>query len=186
MVLAIDEACRWRSYDDIPPMPKDEQGLLELVFDRLAMENGSVLVKKALGYLSAARFGLSETELRELLSGDANLYKDFALAAPTEIPQVALLALISSLRPYLTERRVHGVDALTFSHKIVLKAAAAKYLPREDSLQCHRHLARYFRSVAFMNDKDSGESPLIPRVRALMELAFQTACASYFASGDNV
>jgi len=177
-VLAINEACRWRSYDDVRPLPGDTPGMLALTFDRLAMEHGQALVSRALGYLAASRFGLSETELRELLSRDADVYADYQRRAHTpasvEIPQAFLLALLLSLQPYLTERRVHGVDVLSFSHKTILKRAAEVYLTTVTRPQVHRNLALYFSDSAFLHGKDSTEDLAIPSVRALMELAYQT------------
>ena len=180
LVLAINEATRWRSFDRVKQFPSDEQGLLDLVFERLEVEWGAVVIR-ALGYLAASRFGLSETELQVLLTLDEESWQDFARNVPVmpfnrEFPIAAVLALMSSLQPYLIERRVYGVDVLSFSHNTILEAVRARYLTKEGGLQSHRNLALYFHDVSRVTGPNPEQSG--PNCRAFMELAYQTAKAS--------
>ncbi len=79
LLLAFEEARRWRSGDGLPPEVLG-QGIKLLIcenlFSRLASEDGhgETLVARALGYLAAARYGLAEDELLDLLSSDPDVY----------------------------------------------------------------------------------------------------------------
>ena len=63
--LAVDVARRWASYDVISmtSLPGDMRGLVTTLFERLERHYGTVLVRHALGYITAAKNGLSVTEL---------------------------------------------------------------------------------------------------------------------------
>ena len=63
--LAVDVARRWASYDVISmtSLPADMRGLVTTLFERLERHYGTVLVRHALGYITAAKNGLSVTEL---------------------------------------------------------------------------------------------------------------------------
>ena len=63
---------RWRSYDRINYLHLQytiNQSIMKLL-DRIENQHGKILVSHALGYLTAAKSGLSEAELEDLLSLD--------------------------------------------------------------------------------------------------------------------
>lgn len=80
--LAFEEARLWRSGDGMPPETLQE-GVGGIIagntLDRLKKEasHGEALVAGALGYLAAARYGLAEDELVDLLSRDVDVYAWF-------------------------------------------------------------------------------------------------------------
>ncbi|HSQ79486.1 MAG TPA: AAA family ATPase, partial [Candidatus Bathyarchaeia archaeon] len=86
--LACDYARRWPSFAApaslvlSPGIP----GLLGDLFDRLASDanHGPTLVSRGLGYLAAAKNGLSEDELLDVLSRDETVYADFIARAHHE------------------------------------------------------------------------------------------------------
>ena len=89
--LAFEEARRWHSYDGLPPGADEIPGIgrnipkiLDDLFWRLSQENhhGMTLVSRALGYLSAAKNGLSEEELLDVLSMDKSVMDDFIRRSP--------------------------------------------------------------------------------------------------------
>jgi len=84
--LAFEEVRHWHSNDglpkgadDIPGLGDDIRGVLRDLFWRLSQESnhGQLLVERSLGYVAAARSGLSEDELVDILSHDQAVYKWF-------------------------------------------------------------------------------------------------------------
>src|SRR5207245_72248 len=118
--LAFEEARRWRSFDlDDCRLADGLSGLSNILFDRLAAEgnHGRVLVRHGFAYLAAARFGLTETELLDLLAKDSMIWKD-CVGHYHEPPEHRLpISIWSRLRfdlePYLTEREVPGGTTLS-------------------------------------------------------------------------
>ncbi|HSQ37532.1 MAG TPA: hypothetical protein VLS92_06545, partial [Acidimicrobiia bacterium] len=106
LLLAFEEARRWRSGDGQPPEPPLASGIEPLIrqnlFARLADEggHGPVLVSRALGYLAASRYGLAEDELLDLLAGDFDVYAWFMKGSFHLPPDLIPLAV-----EYLTGRR---------------------------------------------------------------------------------
>jgi hypothetical protein len=70
--LAFEEARRWRSGDVPCDLEKDIPGLIQGLFERLSRpaNHGRLLVFASLGFLAAAKNGLTEDELIDLLSED--------------------------------------------------------------------------------------------------------------------
>jgi WD40 repeat protein len=77
--LLFEEARRWKSYDPISELTADIPGMIRQLFKRLSLESnhGEILVARGLGYLAAARNGLAEDELLEVLSRDHDIYRAF-------------------------------------------------------------------------------------------------------------
>jgi hypothetical protein len=92
--LAFEEARRWKSYTPAVDLRPDIQGIIRQLFDRLSLDtnHGPVIVSRSLGYLAAAKSGLSEDELLDVLVRDADVYANF-LSVARHIP--------SDLHPHL-------------------------------------------------------------------------------------
>jgi len=79
--LAFEEACRWQSYSPIEEthLSGDIPGLIRNLFDRLSSEShhGKPLVSQSMGYLAAAKNGLTEDEMLDVLARDVNVYTWF-------------------------------------------------------------------------------------------------------------
>ena len=175
--LAFESARHWRSETPVPELPSEVEGLLSTLFDRLGheTEHGSVLVDRTLGYLSAARHGLTEDELVDVLSADRSVLEDFAARSHHRPPEARLPAaiwarLLEDLRPYLAERSAGGNTVLSFYHRQVAQEAAARSLANERRRARHLGLARYFRTQL----RSVGNS------RALTELPYQQLGAGSF------
>ncbi len=151
--LATDEALGWTSFtpaadtriaDSVP-------ALVEQVFARLAdeREHGPVLVERALGYLAAARHGLGEDELLDVLSADPAVRADLRRRFPhspdvAEVPDVLWARLHADLEPYLHERRADDTILLGFYHRQLGESAERVFL-RDGGPAWHAALAHYFR-----------------------------------------
>jgi DNA polymerase III delta prime subunit len=84
--LAFGEARRWKSWDPLPHRPDAEpglnntiEGILEDMLVRLEepRNHGRILISRALGYIAAARNGLTEDELLDVLSADKDVMEWF-------------------------------------------------------------------------------------------------------------
>ena len=134
--LLFEEVQLWHSYDPAPVPGETVPAILGQLFDRLSLEtnHGPLLVHRVLGYLSAARPGLTETEILELLFRDQpddagnpgyKAYLDAESARnnhllPTDPPRIPIAIwsrLYSVLAPYLNERKAEWGTVLTFFHR---------------------------------------------------------------------
>lgn len=76
--LVFEKARRWKSYSLAQRFPSDIPGLIRAMFRRLMADHGQMLIDRALGYIAAARHGLSEDELLDVLSTDKEVFDDFS------------------------------------------------------------------------------------------------------------
>jgi hypothetical protein len=170
--LLFEGARRWPSFHDPGELPADVPGAVRAFFERLGRpaEHGPLLVRAVLAYLCAARRGLAEDELIDLLSADADFFLDFlehahhALPPGQErLPTVVWVRLYHDLLPYLGERRAFGETVLSFYHGRVADEAAGLVGP-EAVRSAHETMAGYFagqpnRFAARPNHRRAGELP---------------------------
>ena len=183
--LAFEEARRWRSYDglpkgadNIPGLGEDIPDILRDLFWRLSQESnhGKLLVGRSLGYLAAAKNGLSEDEMLDVLSADTEVLKNFHDRSPKSpkvkrLPAVIWSRLYYDLEPYLVERAVDGTTLLTFYHPSTFgKAVTEIYLAGEEKIAQHRKLAVYFGSQSLERER-GGEKTI--NLRKTSEQVFQ-------------
>jgi len=147
--LAFEEARRWHSFTPPGSLGTTIAGVLGDLFARLSRDHGDVLVSHGLGYLGAARYGLTEDELLDMLSRDRVVRKDFvahAHHAPPKrrLPVVVWSRLYFDLEPYLTERSADGTSLMTFYHRQFSEAVAARFLSEPDGRERRLALADYY------------------------------------------
>ena len=156
--LLFEEVKLWRWFDeptasssanregDAPAEPQATElgdgvpALLEQLFNRLSQpeHHGESLVRFVLGYIAAARRGLSETEIMEVLYADPDFKQQLNEASqrnnhtlPTEPPRIPIALwsrLRSDLAPYLTERAAPGGNVLTLYHRQVAEWVKARFV----------------------------------------------------------
>lgn len=92
--LAFEEARRWKSYSPAVDLAGNIPRIIRQLFDRLSLDtnHGEILVSRSLGYLAAAKNGLTEDELLDVLARDTDVYANF-LRVSRHIP--------SDLRPHM-------------------------------------------------------------------------------------
>lgn len=175
--LASEEARLWTSWSEPETVPADVPALIDGLFARLSQEenHGAVLVSRALGLLAAARHGLTEDELVDLLSDDRDVMADFARRSPRSpsverLPVVVWSRLFADLEPYLTARGADGTVTIGFYHRELADAAARSYLRGDVGTARHEQLADYF-----TRQRGDGTGPI--SLRVLAELPFQLAQA---------
>jgi hypothetical protein len=187
--LAFEEARHWRSAADTrqPKLARSVQGIIrDNLLRRLSedAEHGAWLVARTLAFLAAARSGLAEDELLDVLSRDEQVVKELQDRAfhpvpdrelhpvpDPELPAAVWARLYADLAPYLVRRAVDGAALLTFHHTQFAEAVATAYLAGGDAPARHRELAAYFA------DEKRGliAEPHAPDLRKLSELPFQQA-----------
>ena len=155
--LAFEEARGWASYLQQQECPLGEgvEGAIDTLLNRLSLEanHGPLLVGRGLGYLAAARYGLTEEEMLDVLSADEEIWQDFERRAhhtPPErrLPVIVWSRLFLDLEPYLAERSVPGGTVTCFYHPQLVRQVAAKFVVGEGGRLRHASLARYFRRKA--------------------------------------
>jgi len=150
--LAFEEARRWTSHDSVPKLHPSIRGVIrDDLFARLAAEanHGGVFVRHALGYLGAAKNGLSEEEMMDVLSADAEVMADFRRRSPKspiveQLPVAVWSRLYFDLEPYLTERDADGASLMGFYHRQLGEVVEEDYLAADEGLVRHKHLADHF------------------------------------------
>jgi hypothetical protein len=180
--LSFDDAKNWHSYDELPTRSKDIPGLnnnipgiIQDLFWRLQQEtqHGKILVERVLGYLAAARNGLTEDELIDLIwEKDKEMQSDFMRRSPkspevNQLPVIVWSRLYMDLEPYLSERKEGDAIVLTFYHSQVYDAAI-KYFLQDEAKQA-RH---YALAVNFENICKSKDNKYLPIKRAISEFAY--------------
>lgn len=197
--LAFEQARHWRSYDPAPPLGVDVPGIVRELFTWLGEEarHGKVLVRRALAFLGAARNGLSEAELLDVLSRDKKVMADFQRRSQKSLPEVNQLPVVIwsrlyfDLQPYLAERRADGQSLMVFYHAQVGEVVKQDYLGGENGCDIHRLLSLYFNEQPLElssepeapkpeKRKASNQPPSRPPIlsgnlRKLSELIFQQA-----------
>jgi WD40 repeat protein len=157
--VAAQDAIRWPSWAVEPHLPAATT-FSEVLDKRLSdlRLHGKVLVSSALGYLLAARDGLAEDELRDLLAHDeqviddlANRFTDHPLpmmkSATRAVPDVVLSRLLQDLSPYLAEYPIAGQALMRLTHE-EFRSSALSFVSGADgrpSADWHYRLADYFR-----------------------------------------
>jgi len=179
--LAFEQACQWKSYSSDTSLSAGAPGILRDLFKVLSSESnhGATMVSHTLGYLAAARHGLTEDELLDLLSADHEVLQDFLRRSPRSpktdrLPIVIWSRLYFDLEPYLTERSGDGTRLLAFYHRQLADVIAQDYLAGSIEGERHRALAEYFVSQPLQVERDRER---MPNLRRFSELAYQQISA---------
>ena len=179
--LLFEEATNWRSFDATEDCVVGEglNGIIDRAIDRWCDDanHGTVLVSHSLGYLCAARRGLGEQEIIDLLSRDNDVWADFRSRAHHDPPMRQLPAVIWSrlyfdLKPYLTELGSSDGNLLAFYHGHIHDRISERFLSGESQPLVHRSLAVLFRRAADPEGRGEWNSH---SARALRDLPFHTA-----------
>jgi len=174
--LAFEEARVWRSFDPVRSLSRDVPGMVRALAARLSapVNHGPMLVRFALGYLAAARNGLAEDELLEVLAGDDVFFDDFRAHAHHALPRssgrqlpVAVWSRFQyDLLPYLAERSADDTSLLGFFHRQIGEVVASAFATGAHGRRLHAALVRFFSNEGAVGSQVSAR-------RRLSELPFQ-------------
>ncbi|XP_064187441.1 NACHT domain- and WD repeat-containing protein 1 [Anguilla rostrata] len=150
--LTLDTARRWASYTAVSELQlgSTTQEAVSLLFQHLEKKHGRQLISAALGYIVSSRDGLSEAELRDVLSLDDEVLADvYQYWLPPSLAFIRLPPLLWSrvrhdLGEYLVERQTHGVSVLGLYHRQFIEMVQERYLSVESKAKSHSVLSDYF------------------------------------------
>ncbi len=140
VTLAAQEVVHWKSFDrvkdkDIPNQPKKGLGKIWELADtqwgvvKEFIENLSklyhhepALVERVLGYISASKDGLSESEILTLINQDQQFIDTIATdqfhkKETSELPMAIWARLQMMLKPFLSQKQQDGETLLYFFHR---------------------------------------------------------------------
>ncbi|XP_069623861.1 NACHT domain- and WD repeat-containing protein 1 [Ranitomeya imitator] len=169
--LAFDEAKRWSSYtptSDLRIASNTKEAVHQL-YERLEKLHGKVLISHALGYIVASRSGLSEAELKDILSIDNDVLSDIYQywAPPSEdvirIPSLSWTHLRYDLEEYLVERQADESTVLGLYHRQFIEVAHNIYLNGSEKTKRHCILADYFMGTWSLGTKRLIHLPFIKK-----------------------
>lgn len=176
--LAFEEARRWKSYTEKVELSENITGVIRDLFERLSSEtnHGEIMVSHSLGYLAAAKNGLTEDEMLTLLSEDSDVMADFHRRSPKSpdvprLPVVVWSRLFLDLEPYFTERAADGTSLMTFYHPTTFgREVRARYLAGDTKRERHHFLAQYFGGQKLYIETDEQK---VCNLRKVSELPYQ-------------
>lgn len=202
--LAYEEASTWASWDRARELPATVEGLIIDLIDRRLLESENhpkVFTEKALAYITAGRFGLSEDELARALGTDKLVRKEFERNERThpkwedskKLPGIIWSRLYFDLQPYISLVEVDGALVMRWFHREFSQVLNKRYLTRRVNKQAtHSALANIFRDLEqelrpYQNNDDKFYIATLPTgqsasaaLRRVMEQPWQLAQAEKF------
>ena len=151
--MAYNESLLWSSYSNIDQtkLPDTVIKFTAHVFAKLEVKHGEPLVRRAIGYFSASREGITSNEMEDILSLDEAVMDDVMLnykPPRRRLPSVLWIRLREDLNEFLTETATHGVVTLRWKHAQFNDAATDRYLNQRDKAPSyHKAMAEYFMGV---------------------------------------
>jgi WD40 repeat protein len=199
--LAYEEAAAWASWDAPRQLPNTIPGLIEDLIDRRLIKHENhpkVFTERALAYLTAGRFGLSESELGRALGTDKTVRDEFEADEKTQkrweddkkLPPILWSRLFFDLQPYLGFAQADGALLMRWFHREFGQVLKARYLAsEEDRMTIHGALADTFLELerelrpdeanddALFKATDASGKQVSAALRRVMEQPWQLAQA---------
>ena len=142
------------------------------------------LVARTLGFLSAAKDGLSESELCQVLSGAESVMRAIASAKHSavtdKLPSSVWTRLYRDLAPFLVEKLIDDQPLVQFFHRQVAQVVREWYYETV-KIDLHKWLADYFETQATRQ----GDRAIYSK-RGLSELPYQLHFANEFRGLDRI
>lgn len=190
--LAYEEARRWHSWGH----PKTLAGTVTEMVERFIgnhlidqRKHPPIFTRRALSYIAAGRYGLSEEEIAKALGTDPEVRKEFEdfEKTPTkwesedQLPPILWSRLFLDLRPYLTSAFTDGTVVFRYFHREFRETIERLYFEGEQKALLHTHLAAVFskpNATDFYRQTDaSGQNQDSRAMRRIMEQPWQLARA---------
>ncbi|CAH1796820.1 unnamed protein product [Owenia fusiformis] len=153
--LLLDEAALWHSYTDIDTIPVVEtaKAAIDKLFTKLEEKFGSLLVSRALGYITIGLDGVSEIEIDDALSccdivlNDVYQYHNPPIEGIVRIPPLLWTRIHHDLKEYLIERQSYGKTTVFWYHRQFIEVARERYTQGESLQVLHKDMSKIY-----MND----------------------------------
>ncbi|XP_055907671.1 NACHT and WD repeat domain-containing protein 2 [Eupeodes corollae] len=151
--LVFAEICRWRSYTrpQETHLASTVMDSIMMLFERIEKQHGRILVFHALAYITAAKSGLSESELEDLISLDDKVLDDvyqYHLPPVRRIPPLLWTRIRNDLPNYLSEREADGVNVMNWYHRQFRDTAKERYFKNMNmAMYFHSMIADYYLGI---------------------------------------
>ncbi|NXL93277.1 NWD1 protein, partial [Alectura lathami] len=153
--LAFHEARKWTSYTSPSALviASTAQEAMHHLCDRLEKSHGTVLVAHVLGYIASSRNGLSDMELKDILSLDDEVLSEIhhchppSSRATLRFPALLWARLRRDVGACLAERRADGFTLLGLAHRQFVEAVQNRYLSQQEQIKRHFLLADFFKGT---------------------------------------
>ncbi|XP_071493290.1 NACHT domain- and WD repeat-containing protein 1-like [Diadema antillarum] len=134
--LLFEEFATWPSYKKIGDieLPGDVVEAITYLYKDLEDRHGEIFVSHALGYLTAGKSGLTETEMEDVLSCDDEVlndvyqYWDPPVTGVVRIPSSVWKRLRYDISEFVVERQAGGKTVLAWYHRQLIETANRRYL----------------------------------------------------------
>ncbi|CAG2202121.1 unnamed protein product [Mytilus edulis] len=159
--LLADRAILWRSSTDVKDFKvgPNVQAAIDMFFDYLEKKNGTEVVEKTFGFLSASQEGLSHTELEDLLSLDDETLQDtYLYHLPPDpdnirIPPSVISLLMKDTKDYMAFQKSGGKKVVGWYHRQFIEVARRRYLTGKEGKNMCQLLVDYFRGTWYNKHK---------------------------------
>ncbi|KFV73473.1 NACHT and WD repeat domain-containing protein 1, partial [Struthio camelus australis] len=153
--LAFHEARKWASYTSPSELviASTAQEAMHHLCEGLEKSHGTVLVAHALGYIASSRNGLSDMELKDILSLDDDVLSEIhhchfpSSKSVLRLPPLHWARLRSDMGECLAERKADGFTLLGFAHRQFVEMVQNRYLSKQDQIKRHFLLADFFKGT---------------------------------------
>ena len=148
--LIYDQVKGWRSYTPVSEysLAYTVQQSIDRLFLLLEKKHGTILVSRALAYVTASATGISETELEDLLSlDDVVLTSVFQIHIPPlrRIPPLLWVRIRHDISQYLVDKEVDEVRVFFWYHRQFFETAKKRYLQDASfKSEIHSLMADYY------------------------------------------
>ncbi|CAH1788936.1 unnamed protein product [Owenia fusiformis] len=151
--LVYDFIVKWRSYSkpSTTILAYTIHDMIMQLFDRVENIHGKILVAQSLGYVTASKSGLSESELEDLLSLDEKVLNDvyqYHLPPVRRIPPLLWTRIRADLPGYFSERDADNVNVINWYHRQFIEAAKERYFRNLNYVaEIHSNIAEFFKGT---------------------------------------
>ena len=121
---------RWRSYFEIVTLSSTIPQIITTLLKRVENKHGKLLVSYSLSFITAAKGGLSEAELEDLLSLQDEVLNDvyqYHLPPVRRIPPLLWTRMRNDLPHYFSEREADGINVIGWYHRQFIEVSRERY-----------------------------------------------------------
>nr|XP_019592586.1 PREDICTED: NACHT domain- and WD repeat-containing protein 1 isoform X2 [Rhinolophus sinicus] len=165
--LAFEEARKWTSFIMPAPLASTAKEAMHQLCARLEQTHGQLLVARVLGYIVSSRHGLSEAELKDVLSLDDEVlqavYQDWTPPSKEllRFPPLLWVRLRRDLGNCLSRRPVDNFTLLAITHRQLAEVVQERYLSGPEKAKRHGVLADFFLGTWSQGTKKLITLPLV-------------------------
>ncbi|GLV38693.1 uncharacterized protein CBL_05692 [Carabus blaptoides fortunei] len=145
------------SYIELPPVDSFKESI-EQTFDELETQFGQTAISRLCALITSSEYGLTETELLELLMPTSNIEAVLSLETGN-YNFSSMCAVRRNMNKLLKEKLMSGKLLVEWSHDGIREMARKRYLQNQDVLRnTHSEIANLFFSEFTESDNDNSES----------------------------